>query len=66
MGTPALQFSHVKIMGNKVAGILANEGVDKNNSFHAEGINEKKEHTIWRCFKELAEEDVGRMDGDLS
>ena len=65
MGTLVLHFTHVKRTGNKVADVLANKGVRKNNPFHAEVINDKKEwHTIWRRCEELAEEDVGRMEGD--
>ena len=39
--TPALSFSHIKRSGNKVADILANEGVGKACSFHVE-ISSKK------------------------
>ena len=46
MGTPVLQFTHVKRNGNRVADALANEGVGIDFPFHVEMISDKNECMI--------------------
>ena len=57
---PGLFFSHVKWIGNKVADALANEGVSKVISFHAEENNDKRDGSLWRICEALAVNDIGR------
>ena len=60
---PALIFLHVKQIGNRVADALANEGVGKVISFHAEENNDKRDGSLWRRCEALTVDDIGRTDG---
>ena len=60
-GTLAIQFSHVRRDGNMVVDALANEGVRRRKSFHAEKNNDKKDCMLSRRCEELAEKELVKM-----
>ena len=60
-GTLTIQFSHVRRDGNMVADALANEGVRRRKSFHAEKNNDKMDCMLWRRCEELAKKELVKM-----